>query len=251
MKQQLLSFAVMFLFVASSCSLTLSMNKKLRSISAISSLYELAIQPSADQLMQLVKSSNCYLDEIKRIEATIPHDLLSGIGIHLLSTLIESGNQPAIRYVLKNWDIKPIKDTNSTESTLHIAVQTGDVNAVKKLLKKGFNPNCRWGESFDTPLHTAARFNNSADITKLLLDKGANKNAFNVDKRTPLHIAATRYQARTIFAELVQEGASTNIKVAHNLSIIHYATMIGLTREELSKSTRKYPGTPHLTTRRT
>jgi hypothetical protein len=50
---------------------------------------------------------------------------------------------------------------------LHDAAYKGDVERVKKLLKKGKNPNAR-DEYGDTPLHWAA-LKGHVDVVKLLL----------------------------------------------------------------------------------
>jgi len=71
---------------------------------------------------------------------------------------------------------------------LHKAAFDGNVEEVKKLLKKGADPNVQDKDGW-TPLHLAAS-EGHVDVAKLLLEHGADPNAQDKHGNTPLHDAA-------------------------------------------------------------
>jgi len=80
-------------------------------------------------------------------------------------------------------------DDPSGSSSLHWAAWDGRTSAVKKLLAKGADVNCR-AKDGSTPLHDAA-FCGHKEAIKVLIANGADVNAVNsLNKTTPLHLAA-------------------------------------------------------------
>ncbi|MFP3016019.1 MAG: ankyrin repeat domain-containing protein [Wolbachia sp.] len=74
---------------------------------------------------------------------------------------------------------------------LFSALENGDLQKAKKLIKKGVDVNATTSEEGDTPLHVAA-YNGYESIAGLLLAHGANVDAKTSEDYTPLHIAAQR-----------------------------------------------------------
>jgi ankyrin repeat protein len=79
---------------------------------------------------------------------------------------------------------KSLHDRGLDDNTsLHVAVLNGDLDAGKILLEAGANPNAP-GESGDTPLHIAIRQKN-CDFVRLLLSFAASKECENDDNLSP------------------------------------------------------------------
>lgn len=94
---------------------------------------------------------------------------------------------------------------------LHKAVERGNLDAVKRLLKLGANPNARDNVK-RTSLHKLAGFGRHRDdICKALLAAGAKLNARDIYKQTPLHVAAADNSAANC-RRLLLAGASPNVK---------------------------------------
>jgi len=74
---------------------------------------------------------------------------------------------------------------------LHEAVNKGDVEAAKRLLEAGIDPNAR-NAAGETPLHIIAEFGGrrAEEVVKLLLEAGSDVNARDSLGMTPLHRAA-------------------------------------------------------------
>jgi hypothetical protein len=77
------------------------------------------------------------------------------------------------------------------DEALGEAVSKGDVEAVRKELASGANPNAETGVLDEPALHRAAKKEN-ASVVSVLLKAGANKEAMDSVGQTPLHIAAQR-----------------------------------------------------------
>ena len=73
---------------------------------------------------------------------------------------------------------------------LHKAVNKGDVEATKRLLEAGIDPNAR-NVAGETPLHIIAEFGGqrAEEVVKLLLKAGADVKARDSLGMTPLHRA--------------------------------------------------------------
>lgn len=88
-------------------------------------------------------------------------------------------------------------------------VEEGDIDELRKLLKKGVNPMERGHENW-TPLHLAAS-EGYYDIAELLLDEGADASAKDNDDWTPLHLAAQECDPE-LAKLLITHSADTSIK---------------------------------------
>lgn len=100
---------------------------------------------------------------------------------------------------------------------LHWAARSGDVQKVKRILKKHADPTAPtlWG---DTPLHMAA----NASVIQVLLEAGADPNAATLWGDTPLHRAA--YHGDSPSCELLLEnGANPNRQGASGETPLHAA----------------------------
>ena len=92
--------------------------------------------------------------------------------------------------------------------SIHKAVETGNIDAVKKHLAAGTDVNVNAdAESLVTPLHVASVFGKS-EISELLINSGADVNALMKDGRTPLDLASELKKTETA-ALLQKHGAKT------------------------------------------
>ena len=90
--------------------------------------------------------------------------------------------------------------------SIHKAVETGNIDAVKKHLAAGTDVNADAG-SLVTPLHVASVFGKE-EISELLIDNGADVNAVMEDGRTPLDLASELKKTKT--ADILRKhGAKT------------------------------------------
>lgn len=105
---------------------------------------------------------------------------------------------------------------------LHFAAQDGDVEAVKQLLKEGYQPNL-FDELGKTPLHYAAE-RGHVGVLKLLLASGADVNAHDesVIGNTPLREIADNcsFEVANI---LIDAGADPTIPGWMQLTALHQA----------------------------
>ena len=105
-----------------------------------------------------------------------------------------------------------------TESALHDAVRSNDLELVKFLIKQGINKNTQDKYGY-TPLHLAVRLHNYP-ITKYLIQQGANVNTHDVYDDTPL-LDSTRNDDTDISKELICNGANRNVSDRHDMSTLH------------------------------
>lgn len=109
------------------------------------------------------------------------------------------------------------------EASLMDATRRGDIDAVRKLLKSGANPNM--GDYWrDTPLMEAVRQDN-LELAQLLLDAGATP---NIKGRgyTPLGVAAKNGNVRLV-EMLVRAGADPDSKSDDGDTPLHGAALMG------------------------
>jgi len=105
--------------------------------------------------------------------------------------------------------LRPPDISLNVDPELHIAAYEGDVERVKKLLKKGADPNVQ-EEHGRMPLHVAV-YKGHVDVVRLLLEHGADPNIQNKDGETPLHNAALQGHV-DIVRLLLEHGANPTIK---------------------------------------
>tara|TARA_B110001452_G_scaffold216116_1_gene187424 strand:+ start:114 stop:1541 length:1428 start_codon:yes stop_codon:yes gene_type:complete len=91
---------------------------------------------------------------------------------------------------------------------LGMAAETGDLVAVKKLIKKGVDPNFRNAASGVTPLGVATE-RGHLEVMKALLDAGASVNNPTNEGVTPIHIASQFGPAAGVEL-LCRRGANVN-----------------------------------------
>jgi len=114
---------------------------------------------------------------------------------------------------------KPLEGFQTTP--LHLAVQSGNINRVRELLKQKAEVNAR-DETRRTPLHYSSQ-NGHMKIMSLLIKYGAKVNVLDEFKRSPLHWAAGMCHAGTIKALLFQK-ADVNVKDLNGNTPLHIAT---------------------------
>lgn len=109
----------------------------------------------------------------------------SNTSLHLAA---EQGNLNAVKYfVEKGGDISAQDEMGYTP--LHLAAKQGNLDIIKYLVEKGADVDVyQGGWGYSTPLHLAAA-NGHLDTVKYLMGKGANPNAIDGDGKTPLQRA--------------------------------------------------------------
>jgi serine/threonine protein kinase len=104
------------------------------------------------------------------------------------------------------------------------ASEKGDVEKVKKLLKKGADVNAKNFLGF-TSLHIAASAGH-IEVVKLLIENGANVNAKDNVGWTPLYNAAI-YGHIEVVKLLIEKGADVNAKANYGTTPLHEAAYHG------------------------
>ena len=79
----------------------------------------------------------------------------------------------AARYPRTSKIVQLLRERGGIHSSIHMAVQGDDIQAVKKFLDDGADINVKDEESWWTPLH----YTRSKEVAELLISKGANVNA--------------------------------------------------------------------------
>ncbi|ELW47863.1 Ankyrin repeat and SOCS box protein 3 [Tupaia chinensis] len=111
---------------------------------------------------------------------------------------------------------------------IHAAVENGQINVVRLLLRHGANVNgshsmCGWNS-----LHQAS-FQGNAEIIKLLLKKGANKEYQDDFGITPLFVAA-QYGKLESLSMLISSGANVNCQASDKATPLFIAAQEGHTK---------------------
>jgi len=115
-------------------------------------------------------------------------------------TVSEKQKQPLEEKVVKTKNVKSI----------HAAVISGNLEAVKQLIKTGADINEKEPAGGSCPLISAAVFGKT-EIALVLIEAGADINLVNNEGSTPLHTAA--FFCRTeIVSALLEKGADTSVK---------------------------------------
>jgi ankyrin repeat protein len=110
---------------------------------------------------------------------------------------------------LKLMDVGGINVNKATEegsSPLHLAIELGLANVVKKLITKGASVTAARKDGY-TPLHVAARFGKLDSIRAMKETGRLNLNAALKSERTALHLAAEHFHHDTV-VYLLSEGAN-------------------------------------------
>jgi ankyrin repeat protein len=106
-------------------------------------------------------------------------------------------------------DIIELLLAKGADTSIHVAVQVGDLARVRTFLEEGGDVNVR-DDSGQTLLHYAVK-GGQKDVTELLLSKGADINAKDKSGYTPLYYAIM-YNNKDMVRLLVAKGADVNLK---------------------------------------
>ncbi len=113
---------------------------------------------------------------------------------------------------------------SAPDISIHDAVGTGNIEAVKKYLAAGTDVNAKDKYKW-TPLHNAATQGHK-EVVELLIAKGADVNAKEVDGWTPLFFA-TGEGHKEITELLIAKGADVNAKDDNEWTPLHNAAWEG------------------------
>ena len=130
------------------------------------------------------------------------------IGCNTIDQTSQSQSEAAfLQRQITDKDLKSIGD-------LHLAVEEGDINAVRKCLEAGTDINCIRGKASFRVLHRAAELGDN-DMVKYLIQKNADINAMAISGWTPLDLALR--EGHTLVVELLMHhGAKTGIELEGN-----------------------------------
>ena len=120
-------------------------------------------------------------------------------------------------------DVRTVRDLEQN-SMLHLAVENGQIEAVRMLLSRG--PVVGSGlrnQELQTPLHVACAVERD-DVVRLLISAGADPNARDVRGRTPLYICCSG-RPRTLRAML--GAADVDLPDADSWTPVHAAAWYG------------------------
>ena len=120
--------------------------------------------------------------------------------------------------------------------SIHDAVGTGNIEAVKQHLAAGTDVNAKADENGWTPLHGAA-LSGHKEIAELLIAEGADVNADDGGGGTPLHRAAAAGH-REIAELLIAKGVDVNAKSVFGTPLDQAQVMIPASPPEI-KAARK------------
>ena len=130
------------------------------------------------------------------------------IGCSTIDQTSQSQSEAALlQRQITDKDLKSIGD-------LHLAVEEGDINAVRKCLEAGTDINCIRGKASFRVLHRAAELGDN-DMVKYLIQKHADINAMAISGLTPLDLALR--EGHTLVVELlIHHGAKTESELESN-----------------------------------
>ncbi|XP_065564538.1 putative ankyrin repeat protein RF_0381 [Artemia franciscana] len=133
-----------------------------------------------------------------------------------------------IAKLLLNHGCKVNSKNMSSDTPLHLAVDSSDTEVVEMILDKGAKINAvnKWGE---TALHCAIKNSDkNVEMTKLLLKHGSNVNVRTNYGTTPLHLAASRRCPQIVYY-LLKHGADVNVIEDNGYTPLHCAAEKGST----------------------
>ena len=123
--------------------------------------------------------------------------------------------------------------------SIHVAVKSGNIEAVKQHLAAGTDVNAKSKGNGWTPLFYATSGGGQKEIAELLIAEGANVNAKDKLGDTSLQVAA--YQGHKEIAELlIAKGADVNAKGNNGETPLDLAILVG--RDEIADLLRKHGG---------
>ena len=196
-----------------------------------------AVQNKNEQITKLLikKKANQYFVFSKLIEqkdiSLIKWFIEKGADIN---TQNKDGNFAETR--IKWWEEQQNKDG---KSALHLAVQKGNIELVKLLIKAGADVNISNNYGW-TALHFAVR-DNAIELVKLLLKAGADVNMSNDIGWTVLHFLPLDHDMienyKKILQLLLSAGADINAQTIDGLSALHFATFVDLSPKTTAEKT--------------
>jgi ankyrin repeat protein len=113
---------------------------------------------------------------------------------------------------------------NAQESSLHQAVQNGDIKRIGALLNQGCDIN-GGNEKHDTPLHVAAQYGQTKTVT-FLIENNADIDIEGKKYDTPLHLAAEEGH-KNIIKILIESNAGINLADERGVTPLHLAAEEG------------------------
>lgn len=143
---------------------------------------------------------------------------------YLLDALYYGNPKAAENLIKKNFDIDQMYGEDASSTPLILAIQGGNIESVKLLLKYNVKKEERDNEG-RTPLMYACSFNNT-EIIGELIKQGLDVNAKDNSNLTPL-IYAVEKQNPTAVKLLIDSGANYNYLIAENESILTLACKRG------------------------
>ena len=115
----------------------------------------------------------------------------------------------------------------TSNSKLHEAISTSDIDAARKALASGARVHCIDADGLPA-LHAAISCSNALEMILLLMGAGASVNQVREeDERTALHIACEEGPKLDIVEALLASGASPNAKDMSGWTPLHCASYIG------------------------
>eukprot|EP00038_Savillea_parva_P027084 m.57504 g.57504 ORF g.57504 m.57504 type:complete len:752 (-) comp7767_c1_seq1:69-2324(-) len=137
-----------------------------------------------------------------------------------------SGHIEAVEYLLDTHpDHFPLEATNTNNDTvLQIAATHGDMQLVKKLIRRGANVNTSDREGF-TPLHSAI-WRRFFEVATYLIEQGADPHARTSNRSTALHLASWHGDVN-VARRLIDCGAAVDARTRDGDTPLHQAAFNG------------------------
>lgn len=137
----------------------------------------------------------------------------------LLASILNKLNKTTLALLTKRTNVN---FQTSFGSPLHLAVELGELEAVKMLLEFGANPNCESGPSKCTPVQLAVIRGDNLILSELLAHKGDFKQKHN--GFTTLKLAA-RFGYSKIVEMLIKNGLDPNDQSQDGVPALPYAVL--------------------------